>query len=587
MRNANRVALAHATIALSLLAFGLTACTTPARVQLAARPDAARTFSHWAVACDHPLASEAGAAMLRQGGNAVDAAVAAALTLSVVRPESCGIGGGGFMLIHAPATEGAAEQSVALNFRECAPAAVDADYFDRIAPSDASTLGVHAVAVPGAVAGLLGALDRYGTLERSVVFAPAIRIAREGFRADEHLVECTRVLARKRAEHPDRAALSAYLWKHHALEGRVAPGDLIRDPEQALALQLISDHGADAFYSGEIARAIDDLMRREGGPVTLDDLARYTVRTQEPLRGALGDRTILSQPPPSSGGIALLQVLGVLDRLGIRPGSVADHASEERELHTVVEAMRHAFADRARWLADDAFVDVPTGMLLSDAWLDSVALRIHPDRRASPEECGRAALPPEDGGTSHFSVIDANGMAVSCTMTVNLEFGSMACVPGFGFVLNNEMDDFTTTDAPNSFGLQQSDRNRPEPGKRPLSSMTPTIVLRDGRVELVGGASGGPRIITATLQVILHALVHDQTLREAVTQPRIHHQWMPDLLRYEGPMEGDRRLAAMRALGHEIAAAEGDLGHVQFIRVRGDRIEAEADPRKGGRAAGE
>jgi gamma-glutamyltranspeptidase/glutathione hydrolase len=298
-------------------------------------------------------------------------------------------------------------------------------------------------------------------------------------------------------------------------------------------------------------------------------------------------------PPPSSGGVAMLQVFGLLERLGIVP--TADGAAATSRTagphapvyaHLLIESFKHAFADRARWLADPAFVEVPVAELLAPAYLDASAAAISPTRTRSPLAYGRHAPPPEDGGTSHVSVIDASGMGVACTETINLEFGSLLAVPGFGFVLNDEMDDFTTRpDETNAFGLRQSARNLPEPGKRPLSSMSPTIVLRDGRAVLVVGGSGGPRIITGTTQVILNNLLFAMSPRAAVSAPRLHHQWLPDVLRFEERWTNEPTLEALRALGHETASQQA-VSVVQLVERTPDGIAAASDPRKGGQPAG-
>jgi gamma-glutamyltranspeptidase/glutathione hydrolase len=295
-------------------------------------------------------------------------------------------------------------------------------------------------------------------------------------------------------------------------------------------------------------------------------------------------------PPPSSGGIAMLQVLGILERRAPRGAQGGPH--DLSSIHLLTEAFKHAFADRAAHLGDPAFVRVPIDDLLAPAYLDARAQSIQTDRTFPPSHYGSRGAPVEDGGTSHLSVIDSGGMAVACTETINLSFGSLVEVPGFGFALNNEMDDFTTSPGrPNEFGLIQSERNAPAPGKRPLSSMSPTIVLaRDGageRAVIVAGASGGPRIITATLEVVLNVLERGMGADAAVRSLRFHHQWMPDVLRLEEGLDGRERVAALESLGHEIETTH-DVGVVQVIRVRADgRLDAACDPRKGGAPAGE
>ena len=541
-------------------------------------------FAHAAVAADHPIASEAGLEMLRLGGNAVDAAVATSFCLSVVRPYSCGIGGGGFMLIHVPATNGSEARTIAINYRETAPAAVGPDYFIKLDDPTASRFGVHAVGVPGTVAGLAYALKTYGTLDLPTVLAPAIRAAEQGVPADANFVAAANELAQDFEKHPGQREKAAAIWRDLCRSGQVKVGDNIRQPQQAAALRLIALHGPDAFYRGEIAHAIVAAMNAHGGPITTDDLRNYKVVEMQPLRSDFRGHTILSMPPPSSGGIAMQQIFGILQRrwndfAGLKHTSFP-------YVHLVTEATKHAFADRSRWLADPAFVDVPTGRLTSPEYLDQRAAAISMYETSGPQSYGSSEPAKDDAGTSHLCVVDAGGMAVACTETINLTFGSLISVPGFGFALNNEMDDFTTTPGqPNAFGLTQSDRNLPAAGKRPLSSMSPTIVLKGGKAVMVAGASGGPRIITGTTQCLLNCMLFDMTPVEAVAQPRFHHQWMPNVLQFEEGCVSQLTIDHLKAYGHETGSI-AKVGEVQMIRVTQDGIRAASDPRKGGRPAG-
>ena len=551
----------------------------------AAQPSqAAGAYQHAAVAADHRIASEAGVEMLKLGGNAVDAAVATSFCLSVVRPYSCGIGGGGFMLIYIPGDGDNQPQAVAINYRETAPAAVGPDYYVKLDDKSASRDGHHAAGVPGTVAGLLWALEHYGSLDRKTVLAPAIRAAQFGFVADADHVGLLDSLQQRFEADPKLAVSGAYIRHQLYRDGEVEVGNTISNPAQARALRLIAQHGAEAFYRGEIADAIAQTMQANGGPITKQDLASYTVRVTEPLRGTFQGLDVLSMPPPSSGGVAMQQIFGLLER-HFEQISGAPHNSPPY-VHLLAEAMKHAFADRAEWLADADFVDVPIERLLSAPYLDQRADSISMQRTKAPQFYGSTTAGVEDGGTSHLSVIDANGMAVACTETINLSYGSLVVVPGFGFALNNEMDDFTTIPGEaNAFGLRQSDRNLPEPGKRPLSSMSPTILLNDGRVVLVAGASGGPRIITATTQCILNCLLFDMTSGRAVAAPRFHHQWMPNVLQFENDWCDPAVSSALQQLGHETGTTES-VGVVQLIRVTPKGIRAASDPRKGGAPAG-
>ncbi len=568
-----------------LLVIGLAMAGSCSRTPLPAdEPGHAAAYTEWAVACDHILASRAGARMLDAGGNAVDAAVAASFCLSVVRPFSCGIGGGGFMVISLPpSTSDPDGRAIALDYREACPSAIGPDYYEDL-PAGASERGPRACGVPGTVAGLLHALEHYGTLDRATVMVPAIRAAREGFVVDAFHVKAAQTMGRVWRDHPELREGLTDVWPRFAREGRIAVGDLVVNEPHARALDLIARDGAAAFYDGPIADAILLAMERGGGPMTRVDLTAYAVRERRALTGSFGPWRVLSMPPPSSGGVATQQVFGLLERLGGLNAGVESNSPQWR--HLLIEAFKHAFADRARWLADDAFTPVPVARLTSPAYLDSLAGRIDPDHTRSSDDYGTAPPLPHDAGTSHISVLDADGMAVGCTETINLYWGSCVEVPGFGFLLNDELDDFTTSAAANAYGLVQSDRNRPAPGKRPLSSMSPTIVLEDGRPIAIAGASGGPRIISGTLQVLLSALVFGDDAGQAVARPRLHHQWQPDEVRVETSWSDPAILDGLRARGHTVVPYEKPVGVVQAIVVRDGLITAASDPRKGGRPAG-
>jgi gamma-glutamyltranspeptidase/glutathione hydrolase len=545
-------------------------------------------FSSACVAADQPLASRAGALMLARGGNAVDAAVAAAFTLSVVRPYSCGIGGGGFMVIRlAPSAAHPQGLDVAINYRETTPAGVDPLFYERHPDPDASTRGGSAVAVPGSVAGLLEALRRFGSLDRAIVLQPAIDAAEQGFVLDDHYVGAARAAIAKFRERPEYQVRFAFVWDRFLARGEIRAGDVIRNPEQARAIRLIARDGADAFYRGPIAHAIARAVQDDHAPLRLADLAAYRTAPATPIRVEAFDRCFLLMPPPSSGGVAMGEILGVLGRVRFAT------SDESLRPHLLAESMKHAFADRAAYLADPAFTPVPFARLLSAPALDALASRVDPARTlGDPSRYGTGASSitlPEDAGTSHISVVDALGNAVACTETINLEFGSLLAVPEYGFCLNNEMDDFTTRrQKPNAFGLVQSDRNLPQPGKRPLSSMSPTIVLdADGRVVAVAGASGGPRIISATTQVLLNTLVLGQDAGSAVDSPRFHHQWRPPELEYEAALESrEELLRSLSARGHSMKKATSAANVQLIVREADGGWRAACDPRKGGRPAG-
>lgn len=559
-------------------------------------------FPRAAVAADHAIASEAGVEILRRGGNAVDAAVATSFCLSVVRPYSCGIGGGGFMIVHLkddPRNPGAGPVTTAINYREQAGAWARPDYYEGLADPDASTHGGKAVAIPGNVAGLLHALERYGTLDRRTVLGPAIRAAEQGFAVDKHYVDNVKEVIEWLEKDPSRPGRFPFLWDRLLREGRVAAGDVIRLPEQADVLMQIAERGRAAFYEGPVAEAIVEAVRADGGEMTLDDLRGFKVEELQPLEIGFRGKRILSMPPPSSGGIAVAHILGLLDRRARDLEPMKPGAGEY--LHLVAEATKHAFADRARWLGDTSYAAVPVQRLLAGPALDRQAALIDMTRTKPQAEYGTAEQLPEDGGTSHFCVIDEQGNAVSCTETINLIFGSLVPVAKYGFILNNEMDDFTTRlGKPNAFGLVQSDRNLPAPGKRPLSCMTPIMVF-DGaaagprssspaateRVVLMAGASGGPRIITGTVQASLHVLLFDLGATDAVGLPRFHHQWEPDVLQLEDALRGGEVESDLKQRGHTTGRRE-TVAAVQLIRAArsGRGYEAASDPRKGGLPAG-
>lgn len=547
-------------------------------------------YPHAVVAADHPLASQAGAEMLRRGGNAVDAAVATAFALSVVRPESCGIGGGGFMLISLPSVGEQIGATVALDYREAAPAAVTAEIFATDADPLAGVRGGRAAAVPGSVAGLLHALQRYGKLSRQIVLQPAIRLARNGFVADGHQLRAARDLVPQFAEHPEWRERFRFVWERYLHEGKLQVGDTISVPEQARLLQRIADHGTNGFYHGPVATAIVQALAADRGLLTAGDLECYRPIERAPLAIRSGDRLFLTMPPPSSGGIALAQTIGILDRRNDWPHEASDWNGAS--LHLFIEALKHAFADRATWLADPAFHANPLEQLLAVDYLAARAAQIDPSRTLAPEAYGSRPVPSDDQGTSHISVVDTQGGAVACTETVNQYFGSLLAVPEYGLVLNDEMDDFTPARGrANQFALTQAEANLPGPGKRPLSSMSPTIVRgADGQIEAVAGGSSGPRIISATLEVLVRALWFADDAERAVTAPRFHHQWQPDLLQLEpafreGP--GAAWVHELERRGHKLGEREIS-GYVQLIRraKAGQGWDAASDPRKGGRPAG-
>ncbi|MDX2147622.1 MAG: gamma-glutamyltransferase [Planctomycetota bacterium] len=562
-------------------------------------------FPTAAVAADHPEASLVGVEILKRGGNAIDAAVATSFALSVVRPYSCGIGGGGFIVAWLSDKHPRGPGAFALNYREQAPAAAHEGMFDGD-PAEASQFGGKAVAIPGTVAGLLHALEEFGTMDRADVLAPAIALAERGFLVDEHYAQVAREIGDTFDKHPDHARRFVFLYQRFLRERKVALGDRITLSEQAAALRLIARDGQAAFASGEIGQAIVEAVNADGGNMTLADLASFKVD-----RCAVLDKTfsiggrrfrVLSMPPPSSGGIVVQQVLGMIES---RAELAASAHNSPAYIHAIAEASKHAFADRARWIADPAFAPVPVEQLLDGAYLRNRAASINlqtPSRELDsygwlgdnwPDKNKRRGV-RDDSGTSHLSVVDAQGNAVACTETINLEFGSRVGVDRFGFLLNDEMDDFLPRrGALNAFDLEQAETNLPQAGKRPLSSMTPVIVLEidasgNERVLTLAGASGGPRIISGTLQALLNVLVFDLDAQDAVDRPRFHHQWKPDVLRLEPALLNNASVADdLRSRGIELAE-KMPIGAVQLIRRTrdGQGWDAASDPRKRGKPSG-
>ncbi len=593
----NSLARAGRSPVRALLGLLAVLATIPAARSAAQTPDhpieGPTVFHKGVVATDHEIASRAGLEVLQAGGNAVDAAVAASFTLSVVRCYSCGLGGGGFMLIHFNQDPIYGTLDTAINYREQAPACATPDFYQADPDPEAAVYGGKAVAVPGTVAGLLYAHEKFGRLDRSRVLAPAIRAAREGFAADEHYVASAAEVIDYFKRNPDaqghKTSRFAFVWDRFLKKGQVKAGDRITLPEQAAALELVARDGPAAFTTGPIARAIVAAVQADGGCLTLDDLAAFKVTETPPLRTTFRGRTILGMPPPSSGGLVIAQVLSMLTARE-RDLAPLEHNTAPY-IHLVAEAAQFAFADRARWLGDPAFVDVPVARLLDPDYLRRRAQRISLNRTFDQSYYGEPAIAPPDGGTSHLSVIDARGNAVACTETVNLVFGSLLAVPDYGFILNNEMDDFLTRrGVVNAFELEQSERNLPAPGKRPLSSMTPLIALEKTaagqRVLLVAGASGGPRIISSTLQVALNVFLFDMDAPRAVAAPRFHHQWRPDELQLEDPLMDSPAEEHLRKLGHTTERKDL-IGAVQLIRAApAGGYQAASDPRKGGKPAG-
>ncbi|MEW6071310.1 MAG: gamma-glutamyltransferase family protein [Planctomycetota bacterium] len=547
-----------------------------------------------AVVSEHPLATAIGLAILEDGGNAADAAVATALALAVVHPQAGNLGGGGFAIwvAHDPETE-----PLCLDFRETAPAALTAAAFLDAAGNlvaERSRRGALAPGVPGSPHGLWTFHQRLGRLSFREVAAPAIDLAREGFRVERwlaHDLRNAKIRARLEAE-PAAAAL------FYPGGEPLAAGDLLVQEELARTLARYARKGPAGFYGGETAAAIVAALAPGGGVLGLDDLARYESKWRTPLRGWFRGHEIITVPPPSSGGLVLLQVLSVLDGFPLDEERLRTREAQElaralpvaggepgisgRALHWWIEATRRAFADRAVHLGDPDFHAVPVEALLSPAWITERRVSIGEQATA---DVGTLPLPsPESEETTHLSVLDGEGNAVSLTTTLNESFGCGILVPGAGFLLNDELDDFALQpDAPNAYDLVGGRANALVPGKRPLSSMTPCVIRQGGRaVTMVLGSPGGPRIITAVLQVILRTHVYGQSLAEAIAAPRLHQQWSPAATRFETGWDA-LLLQDLRNRGHEIEVQEERFGSVQAIQLEiGGEPVAASDPRRGG-----
>lgn len=558
---------------------------------LAALPAlAARPFAGGAIAAAHPLASAAGKEVLDAGGNAVDAAVAAAFTMAVVGPYHSGLGGGGFAIAHVGGAD------VAFDFREVAPKKASRDMFivDGRFVQKLSTDGALAVAVPGAVKGYLELHAKYGKLPRAKVLAPAIRAATNGFTVTPRY----RDIALQRESCLANNAEAARIFLRAGADGvPLAPplGTVIKQPDLAKTLQAIAAKGEAAFYSGAIARSIAETVQREGGVLTVDDLAAYKTAWRAPLEGSYRGHRVVTMPPPSAGGLAVVQVLGMLEAK-----KVAGPASREvGALHTFIEALRLAYVDRAKFLGDPDSVEIPLAKLTSPAYLGELAARIDPKKATrsatlTPVELRGAAPTPDAGSknTTHISVIDRDGNAVALTTTINFYFGSCLVAPGTGVLLNDEMDDFAAQPGtPNIFGLVTGESNSVAPGRRPLSSMSPTLLFMKDRpkdVLLAVGSPGGSTIPTTVLQAISNVVDGRLDVARTVGLGRIHHQWLPDEVWVDKPGIDPATQAALEAMGHTFKRVDawGDAQAVMVDPVTGLRT-AGSDPRWEGAGVGQ
>ncbi len=557
-------------------------------------PQQAVRAPHGMVATDEELGSQAGVEILKRRGNAVDGAVAVAFALAVVEPAAGNIGGGGFMLVRL-----ADGRTTFFDYREVAPGKATRDMYikpDGTLNKQLSVIGYKSVAVPGTVAGLELALKTYGKLKLADVLAPAIHLAEDGFPVSEKLA---RQLQGERPE-LQQFTISRRIFLN---DGKMFhPGDTIRQPELAATLKRIAKNGAAEFYRGETAKMLVGDMQRMGGLISLEDLGQYQPKVREALRADYdlnGHKwDVVSSPPPSSGGVAIIEALNMLEGVPLKSWE------DVQSVHMVVETMRRVFADRAAYLADPDFSKVPVEGLISECYAKELAATIDLEHASSsktvkagtPHVCGVSAsndaapqtISLNDGPhTTHFSVVDAAGNAVASTYTLNNSYGSHATSTA-GFLLNDEMDDFTTQPGvPNAlFGLIQSDANAIAPGHRPLSSMTPTILVRDGKLSFVTGSPGGPTIISATLLSVLNWMRLGMDAQAAINAPRFHHQWLPDVILMEKDFPASLE-AALNAQGYQ-TRRRGHIGLVNAIGIdpkTGERLGA-ADPRDNGAAVG-
>jgi gamma-glutamyltranspeptidase/glutathione hydrolase len=524
------------------------------------------------------LASEVGLQILQQGGNAVDAAVATGFALAVTYPRAGNLGGGGFMLIHL--AEG--NRQTFIDYRETAPAAAHRELFldENGAIDGQRTYFSHQSAgVPGTVAGLLYAQDKYGSMSRAKVLAPAIALAEKGFPVSFSLNYEIDARGQRLRQNPEALRL------FFKADGSVYDiGEIWRQPDLAGTLRRIARNGREGFYEGEVAKHIVAEMAAGGGLITARDLAQYRAVEREPVRGAFGDYEVVSAPPPSSGGIHILQILNILEGYDL---AEMGHNSAAY-LHHLTEAMKFAFADRSEYLGDPDFIDVPVQQLIDKRYAARLRQQIRPD-----EAIPSAAIAPgrelhhESTDTTHYSVADRHGNVVSNTYTLNFSFGSGIAVPGTGMLLNNEMGDFAANPGhPDMFGLVQGERNSVAGGKRPLSSMSPTIVLRDGRPWLATGSPGGSRIITTVAQTLLNAMVFDMNVATAGISARVHHQWLPDNLLVEQGISPDT-IRLLRGMGHELEVSNRTIGRTQSIMLQNGWLYGATDTRRpGGWVAG-
>lgn len=532
-------------------------------------------------ACDHPLGAAAGTEVLAEGGNAVDAAVTLALTLGVLCPQYTGIGGGGFMMLWMPGME----RPVVLDYRETAPAGSAPGMY--AGKAQASARGPLAVGVPGAMAGLAAVLDKYGTISMERALAPGIELAEKGFPYYPNLRRI--LLARRKLISIYKEAARIFLGPSR--EGP-RPGDILRQPDLARTYRRLAKKGWQDFYEGETAQLILREMKRGGGILTAEDLRDYQALWREPLGGVYRGQEMYVLPPPSGGGIQLLQMLGILEPFRFAPSRMGS----SQTYHLQAEAMKIAFAERSTWVADPEFFPVPVEPMLDPARLAELHVLVNPKEASAvgdlPPLPDMPSLAPEPtavgrGGTASFAAADEQGGFVVVTESINLWFGSMVVPAGGGFVLNDTMDDFSRRPGtPDAFGLVSSRANQVEPGKRPASSSCPVLVARDGQPYLAVGSAGGPRIPTSVLQILMNLIDHQANLRQAQDAPRVHHQWLPDETHVEKSVPEDVR-RGLRQMGHRVLEGPNRSHSVAVMWSESEQIYyGSGDFRSGGAGCG-
>ncbi len=530
------------------------------------------------VVAQERIAAGIGRDILARGGNAVDAAVATGFAMAVTYPRAGNIGGGGFMMVHL-ANSG---EDIAIDYRESAPAAATRDMFlgdDGKPDTKKSRDQALGIGVPGTVAGLALALEKYGSgkFKLADLLAPAIPLARDGFIIADDTADTLPDWHRRLAKWPSSTKIFS-----RADGTSLQSGDRLIQTDLAATLEAISARGVNGFYDGPVAEKLVAGIRDAGGIITREDLKAYQPIIRAPVRGTYRGFDVVSMPLPSSGGTVLIETLNILEGYKLRDMG----ARSVDALHVSIEAMKRAYADRARYLGDPAYVNAPMLQLITKDYAAKQRASIDIDK-ATPSTSALDALPPREGSnTTHFSVVDKDGNAVSNTYTLNFSYGVGLVADGTGVLLNNELDDFTAAPgASNAYGLVGFEANLPSPGKRPLSSMSPTIVLKDGKPVLVTGSPGGSRIISAVLQVIVNAIEFDMNIAAAVSAPRLHHQWLPDEVRVEHGFP-EATLAALRAKGHRVTEPLGQTS-ANSIAVTPDGLFGAPDPRtRGAEAAG-